>query len=99
MGLVSSLGHEVDTFYNSLLEGQSGITRIQVSFTSFLCPLVLTKCWPPYLGPSCPSAAAKHHWKMSGRTAVNLMHAVLCCAQSFDTADWSTQIAGNIKVH
>jgi len=45
MGLVSPLGHEVDTFYNALLAGQSGISRIE----------------------------------------------------GFDTADFSTQIAGEIK--
>ena len=29
MGVVSPLGHEVDTFYNSLLEGKSGVDLIE----------------------------------------------------------------------
>ncbi len=31
MGVVSCLGHEVDEFYNNLLQGRSGISRIEVS--------------------------------------------------------------------
>lgn len=30
MGVVSCLGHELDTFYNNLLEGKSGISMIEV---------------------------------------------------------------------
>lgn len=30
MGVVTALGHEVDTFYNNLLDGKSGITLIEV---------------------------------------------------------------------
>ena len=30
MGVVSSLGLEVDTFYNALLDGRSGVSRIEV---------------------------------------------------------------------
>lgn len=29
MGVVTPLGHEVDTFYNNLLEGVSGISEIE----------------------------------------------------------------------
>ena len=29
MGVVSPVGHEVDTFYNSLLEGKSGVELIE----------------------------------------------------------------------
>ena len=29
-GVVSALGVEVDTFYNALLEGRSGVSRIEV---------------------------------------------------------------------
>eukprot|EP00879_Flechtneria_rotunda_P028091 GHRR01030169.1.p1 GENE.GHRR01030169.1~~GHRR01030169.1.p1 ORF type:complete len:211 (+),score=59.76 GHRR01030169.1:254-886(+) len=34
MGLVSPLGHEVDEFYNNLLEGRSGVTEISTFDTS-----------------------------------------------------------------
>lgn len=30
LGVVSALGVEVDTFYNGLLEGRSGVSRIEV---------------------------------------------------------------------
>ena len=31
MGVVSCLGHDLDHFYNNLLEGKSGVSMIEVS--------------------------------------------------------------------
>jgi 3-oxoacyl-(acyl-carrier-protein) synthase len=48
MGVVSPIGHEVDEFYNNLLEGRSGISMIEVRQSTWEAVLLVCEgCLPP----------------------------------------------------
>lgn len=62
MGLVSCLGHEVDEFYDNLLQGKSGITPIEVRGRHSALSSCNCKKWPP--GQGSALRLARFEWRV-----------------------------------
>ena len=60
MGVVSCLGHDLDHFYNNLLEGKSGVSMIEVSIKSVIYNLLLVKELPPTAAVRLPNPNAQN---------------------------------------